>query len=167
MRDKLTQNDLELMRRELDRRRLELRPRLIDEVKRARAFGDLSENFEYKAAKKEKNDNDSRIRYLENMIRTAVVVEDGSGSDTVGLYDTVTVFMEDVEETEVWQVVTTVRQNVLEGRMSLESPMGKAMLGRREGERFYVQVSEKSGYYAVVKKIEKGNDDGSAPLNKY
>lgn len=167
MHNELTQKDLDLMRQELDHRRIVLRPQLLEQVKTARAFGDLSENFEYKAAKQEKNANERRIRFLENMISTAVVVDDRSEADTVGLYDTVTVFLEDEGETEVWQIVTTVRQNVLEGRMSRESPMGKAMLGRRVGERFYVRVNDQSGYYAVVQKIEKGADDGSAPLNQF
>lgn len=167
MHNELTQKDLDLMRQELDHRRTVLRPQLLEQVKVARAFGDLSENFEYKAAKQEKNSNERRICFLENMIGTAVVVDDHSEADTVGLYDTVTVFLEDEEETEVWQIVTTMRQNVLEGRMSRESPMGKAMLGRRVGERFYVKVNDQSGYYAVVQSIEKGSDDGSAPLNQF
>jgi transcription elongation factor GreA len=167
MHNELTRQDLEMMRQELDHRRVELRPQLLEAVKEARAFGDLSENFEYKAAKQEKNKNESRIRFLENMIRTAVVVDDSSGEDTVGMYDKVTVFLEDEGETEEWQVVTTMRQDALHGRMSKESPMGKALLGKKTGERFYVQVNDKYGYYAVVKSIEKGQDDGSAPLNQF
>jgi transcription elongation factor GreA len=167
MHNELTRQDLEMMRQELDHRRVELRPQLLEAVKEARAFGDLSENFEYKAAKQEKNKNESRIRFLENMIRTAVVVDDSSGEDTVGMYDKVTVFLEDEGETEEWQVVTTMRQDALHGRMSKESPMGKALLGKKIGERFYVQVNDKYGYYAVVKSIEKGQDDGSAPLNQF
>jgi transcription elongation factor GreA len=167
MHNELTRQDLEMMRQELDHRRVELRPQLLEAVKEARAFGDLSENFEYKAAKQEKNKNESRIRFLENMIRTAVVVDDNSGADSVGMYDKVTVFLEDEGETEEWQVVTTMRQDALHGRMSKESPMGKALLGKKIGERFYVQVNDKYGYYAVVKSIEKGQDDGSAPLNQF
>jgi transcription elongation factor GreA len=167
MHNELTKQDLEMMRRELDHRRVELRPQLLEAVKEARAFGDLSENFEYKAAKQEKNKNESRIRFLENMIRTAVVVDDSSGADSVGMYDKVTVFLEDEGETEQWQVVTTMRQDALHGRMSKESPMGRALLGKKIGERFYVQVNDKYGYYAVVKSIEKGQDDGSAPLNQF
>lgn len=156
-----------MMKEELDHRRIELRPKLLEAVKEARGFGDLSENFEYKAAKQEKNRNESRIRYLENMIRTAVVVSDRSGADVVGLYDKVTVYLEEDEETETYQIVTTMRQDALHGRISRESPMGKAVLGRRIGERFYVQVNQTYGYYAVVKEIEKGTDDGSVPLNSY
>ena len=167
MHNELTRKDLELMRRELDERRINLRPKLLEEVKQARGFGDLSENFEYKAAKQEKNRNESRIRFLENMIRTAVVVDDDADEGTVGLYDKVSVFLEDEGETEVWQVVTTVRQDALHGRISRESPMGRALLGRRVGERFYIQVNDSYGYYGVVKEKEKGEDDGSAPLNGF
>ena len=167
MHNELTSQDLKLMREELDHRRIELRPKLLEAVKVARGFGDLSENFEYKAAKQEKNRNESRIRFLENMIRTAVVVDDQSDENSVGLYDKVTVYLEDDGETEEWQVVTTMRQDALHGRMSMESPMGKALLGKKVGERFFVQVNDKYGYYAVVKNIEKGQDDGSAPLNSF
>ena len=136
-------------------------------IKEARSFGDLSENFEYKAAKRDKNKNESRIRFLENMIKTAVVIEDHSASDTVGLYDKVTVYLEEDGEEETWQVVTTVRQDVLHGLISKESPMGAALMGKRVGDRFRVQVNKDYGYYAVVRAIEKGQDDGSAQLNRY
>ncbi len=167
MHNELTRQDLNMMQEELDHRRTELRPKLLEAVKVARGFGDLSENFEYKAAKQEKNNNERRIRFLENMIRTAVVVDDRSDENSVGLYDRVTVFLEDEGETEVWQVVTTMRQDALHGRMSMESPMGKALLGKKVGERFFVQVNDQYGYYAQVKAIEKGQDDGSAPLNSF
>lgn len=167
MHNELTQKDLQLMREELDYRRVQLRPKLLEAVKEARAFGDLSENFEYKAAKQEKNRNESRIRFLENMIKTAVVIVDHSGADTVGLYDRVTVYLEEDDETEVYQIVTTMRQDALHGLVSKESPMGKALLGRRVGDRPYVQVNEQYGYYVEVRSIEKGTDDGSVPLNRF
>ena len=167
MHNELTAIDLQKMREELNYRRITLRPQLLEEVKVARGFGDLSENFEYKAAKQEKNKNESRIRYLENMIKTARVIEDHSSADTVGLYDKVTIFLEEDQEEETWQVVTTVRQDVSHGLISKESPMGSALMGKKVGERFYVQVNKDFGYYAVVRSIEKGQDDGSAPLNSY
>ena len=167
MHNELTKVDIQKMKEELDYRRVTLRPRLLEEVKVARSFGDLSENFEYKAAKREKNKNESRIRYLENMIKTAVVIEDHSSADTVGLYDKVTVYLEEDDEEETWQVVTTVRQDVLHGLISKESPMGSALLGKQVGDRFFVQVNKEYGYYAVVRKIEKGTDDGSAALNRF
>ena len=167
MHNELTQNDIRLMQEELDHRRIHLRPQLLEAVKEARSFGDLSENFEYKAAKQEKNRNESRIRFLENMIKTAVVIQDKTDEGTVGLYDKVTVYLEEDEETEVYQIVTPVRQDVLNGLISKESPMGRSLMGKRVGDRFYVEVNPKYGYYAVVKAIEKGEDDGSAPLNRY
>ena len=145
MHNELTQKDLELMRKELDHRRIVLRPQLLEAVKEARAFGDLSENFEYKAAKQEKNRNESRIRFLENMIKTAVVISDQSGSDQVGLYDKVAVYMEDDDEEEVYQIVTTMRQDALKGLISKESPVGRCLLGRRVGDRVHIQVIENYG----------------------
>ena len=167
MHNELTRTDIKKMQEELDYRRITLRPQLLEEVKVARGFGDLSENFEYKAAKQEKNKNESRIRYLENMIKTARVIEDHSDAGTVGLYDKVTIWLEEDQEEETWQVVTTVRQDVLNGLISKESPMGSALLGKKVGERFYVQVNKEYGYYAVVRSIEKGQDDGSAGLNSF
>ena len=167
MYNELPKIDLQKMKEELAHRRITLRPQLLEEVKTARSFGDLSENFEYKAAKREKNKNESRIRYLENMIKTARVIEDRSAADAVGLYDRVTVYLEEDGEEETWQVVTTVRQNVLHGLISKESPMGAALLGKKAGDRFGVQVNKDYGYYAQIRSIEKGEDDGSAALNRY
>ncbi len=167
MHNELTQNDLRLMQEELDHRRIVLRPQLLEAVKEARAFGDLSENFEYKAAKQEKNRNESRIRFLERMIKTAVVISDRSAPDQVGLYDKVTVYVEEDEETQVYQIVTTMRQDVLKGLISKESPVGKALLGRRAGERVHIQVNPDYGYDLVIQSIEKGSDSGDIPLNRY
>ena len=167
MHNELTKKDIQMMKEELDYRRIQLRPQLLEAVKEARAFGDLSENFEYKAAKQEKNRNESRIRFLENMIKTAVVISDRSGADQVGLYDRVTVYMEDDDETETYQIVTTMRQDVLKGLISKESPVGRRLLGRRVGDRVHIQVNESYGYDVVIRAIEKGTDDGEIPLNKY
>lgn len=155
------------MREELHYRTVELRPQLIEEVKRTRAFGDLSENFEYKEAKREKNRNDSRIRYLEAMIRTAKVITDDSSDDTVGLYDKVSLYIPEDDRTEIIQVVTTVRCDPLHGLISKESPLGRAVLGGRVGDELAVSVSESYGYTAVIRAIEKSEDDGSAPLLRY
>ena len=167
MHNELTQKDIRLMREELDYRRIQLRPKLLEAVKEARGFGDLSENFEYKAAKQEKNRNESRIRFLENMIRTAVVLSDRADADTVGLYDRVTVYLEDEGDEETYQVVTTMRQDALHGLISKESPLRKALLGRRVGERFHIRVNARYGYDAVVRAIQKGQDDGSVPLSSF
>ena len=167
MHNELTQIDLDKMRQELDYRRITLRPQLLEEVKVARGFGDLSENFEYKAAKREKNRNESRIRFLENMIKTARVIEDKSDAGSIGLYDRVTVWLEEDEAEEVWQIVTTVRQDPLQGRISKESPAGKALLGKKVGDKVFIQVNKDFGYEVIVRTIEKGHDDGSAELNQF
>lgn len=167
MNNELTKMDIQKMREELDYRRITLRPQLLEEVKVARSFGDLSENFEYKAAKREKNKNESRIRFLENMIKTAVVIEDNSAADTVGLYDRVTVYLEEDGEEETYQIVTTVRQDVLRGLISKEAPMGSALLGKKVGDRLYIQVNKDYGYYVQIRAIEKGEDDGTVALNRF
>ena len=167
MHDELTKIDLQKMKEELDYRRITLRPQLLEEVKIARGFGDLSENFEYKAAKRERGKNESRIRYLENMIKTARVIEDRSSADAVGLYDRVTIWLEEDEEEETWQIVTTVRQDVLQGRISKESPVGSALMGKKVGDRVWIQVNKDFGYHVEIRSIEKGEDDGSAKLTAY
>ena len=167
MHDELTKQDLEKMQAELDERRLKLMPELIEEVKRTRAFGDLSENYEYKAAKQAQNRNKSRIRYLEKMIESARVYEDRSGADEVGLYDSVELYMVEDDETSTVQVVTTVRCDPLSGRISKESPLGRLLLGKKVGDRFTVQVNETYSYTAEVRSITKGEDDGSAALLQY
>ena len=168
MNDELTRKDIDKMKEELTYRRDELMPELIEEVKRTRAFGDLSENFEYKEAKRQKNRNGSRIRYLENMIRSAHIIDSGSREENVvGLYDKVTVYMPDDDETQVIQVVTTVRTDPLKGLISRESPFGKAVLGKRTGDRVLVQVNDHCSYEVEIRAVEKSEDDGSAPILQY
>ena len=167
MHDELTAVDIKKMKQELEYRRLELRPKLIEEVKTARGFGDLSENFEYKAAKQEKNRNDSRIRYLERMIGTAVVIDDHSGADEVGLFDKVEIYLEEDDETETIRLVTTLRQDALKGLISKESPVGKALMGHRVGDRVWVEIGENDGYFIQIRAIEKSGDDESIPIGTY
>ena len=167
MHDELTREDLRKMREELDYRRLTLMPGLIEEVKRTRAFGDLSENFEYKAAKQAQNQNRSRIRYLENMIKTAHVIEDQSDEDSVGLFDEVEIYLPEDDETEIIRVVTTVRTDPRKGLISRESPFGKQVLGKKVGDRFIVHVDDHYSYEAEIRSIKKEKDDGSVPLLKY
>lgn len=167
MYNELTKNDIKKMEEEIEYRKLVVRKEAIEAVKEVRAQGDLSENFEYYAAKRDKNKNESRIRYLERMIKTAKVIADNSKEDEVGLYNTVDVYFEDDDETETYKVVTTVRGNSLKGLISSESPLGKALLGRKVGDRIHVQVNEKSGYDVVIKRIEKTVDDGSDALRSF
>ena len=167
MHDELTQVDIDKMKEELAHRIKVLRPQLIEEVKTARAFGDLSENFEYKAAKREKNRNESRIRYLENMIKTAVVIDGASEADAVGLFDKVTFYIEEDDEEETIQLVTTLRQDALKGLVSKESPVGMALMGRRVGDRVTIQASETYAYDVVIRKIEKTGEDPDIPISTY
>lgn len=164
MHDELTYEDIRKMKEELDYRRRELMPGLIEEVKRTRAFGDLSENFEYKAAKQAQNKNRSRIRYLEGMIKTAVIIEDNSGDDSVGLFDEVDIYLPEDNDVETIRVVSTVRTDPRKGLISRESPFGKQVLGKKVGDRFTVQVSETYSYEAEIRAIRKSRDDGSVPL---
>lgn len=159
MREKLTKSDVEKIRKEIEHRKLVERKELIEAVKEARSHGDLSENFEYHAAKKEKNRNESRIRYLERMLKTAVIVEDHSGDDEVGLNNTVEVYCEDDGEYETYRIVTSVRGSSLNGLISIESPIGKALLGHKEGERVYVNVNAQYGYYVRIMKIIKTENE--------
>lgn len=160
MYDELTPGDIRKMEEEIEYRRLVVRPQALEDVKTARAHGDLSENFEYHAAKKVKNQNESRIRYLERMIRTAKVISEDSAEDEVGINNTVTVaFLDDGSE-ETYKIVTTVRGNSLEGLISNESPLGKALLGKKIGDVAHVQVNESVGYDVRVVKFENTVDDG-------
>ncbi len=167
MRDKLIESDIKKMEEEIEYRKLTLRPKLLESVKEARAHGDLSENFEYKAAKQEKNRNESRIRYLERMIKSAVVIEDTSKEDEVGMNNTVTVKFEEDGMEAKYKIVTTVRSNSLKGLISIESPLGKALLGKKVNDRVFVQVNDNISYYVVVTDIDKSNDDSEDELVKY
>ena len=167
MYDELTRADLQKMQEEIDYRVQQLRPKLIEDVQTARAFGDLSENFEYKGAKQEKNRNDARIRYLQRMIKTAKVIEDRSAADTAGLYDTVEIFMENLGKSRKIQLVTTLRQDALKGWISKESPVGRAVMGRKAGDRVYVDMGGGKGYYLQIRAIEKGTDNGDIPIGSF
>lgn len=167
MNDKLTKSDVEKIEKEIEHRKLVVRPEAIEAVKEARSYGDLSENFEYYAAKREKNRNESRIRYLERMLKTATIIDDSSKDDEVGINNTVTLFFEDEGVDEEYKLVTTVRENVLAGLISIESPIGKAILGHKVNDRVFVKINDKAGYYVVIKKIENTNDDKDDAIKKF
>ena len=167
MNDELTRSDIKKMQEELDYRRIELMPEILEEVKRTRAFGDLSENYEYKAAKQAQNQNRSRIRYLENMIKTARVIDDSSSANEVGLFDLVEIYIPEDDETQTIQVVTTIRCDPRKGLISKESPFGQEVLGKCVGDRFTVKVNENYSYEAEIKSITKGGEDDSIPIMSY
>ena len=167
MYDELTEVDIRKMQEEMDYRIRELRPQLIEEVQTARAFGDLSENYEYKCAKQAKNRNDSRIRYLERMIRTAKVIKVQEQADAVGLFDTVTIYNEMLKKEMTVRIVTTLRQDAMKGLISKESPVGQALMGHRVGDRVQVAVSPELKYTVEIRSIEKGTDDESLDISSY
>lgn len=155
MREKLTQRDVEKIEQEIEHRKLVVRKEAIEAVKEARAQGDLSENFEYYAAKRHKNQNESRIRYLERMLKTADIVTDNSRSDEIGMDDLIQVEFEEDHEIETYKLVTSIRGNSMENRISIESPIGKALKGHKIGDRVKVQVSDDISYYLIVRAIDK------------
>ena len=167
MREKLTKGDVEKIQAEIEHRKLVERKELIEAVKEARSHGDLSENFEYHAAKKEKNRNESRIRYLERMLKTSEIISDESKDDEVGLYNTVELYFEDDDETEVYKLVTSIRGNSLDGKISTESPIGKAILGHKAGERVYVKVNDSAGYYVEIREIQKTTDETQDQIRSF
>ena len=167
MHDELTAVDIRKMQEEIEYREQVLMPQIVKDVQTARAFGDLSENYEYKAAKQEQRKNWSRIRYLKQMVASAVVIEDESADNEAGLFDTLKIYLEDEEEEMVIRLVTTLRQNPLEGLISKESPLGKALMGRRVGDRVQVQVSDTYSYYCRVLSITKGEDDENLSISRF
>lgn len=167
MNDRLTQSDIDKMQKEVEHRKLVLRKELLEDVKEARAQGDLSENFEYYAAKKAKNQNESRIRYLERMIKTAHIIEDTTKDDEVGMNNQVTVLFEEDGAVETYKIVTTVRGDSLHNLISIESPLGKALMRHKEGDRVEVKVNDSYSYFVTIQKIENTKDDDEDRIRSY
>lgn len=165
--DDLTKKDIENIEKEIEYRKTELRPKLIEAVKEARAQGDLSENFEYYAAKKEKNQNESRIRYLDRIVRTANIIEDDSKDDEIGINTNVTLYIPEDDEEEKYRIVTTIRGDSLQGLISIDSPMGKALLGHKIGDTVSIKVNDNYSYDVVVKEINKDSDESDDIIRKY
>ncbi len=166
MHDELTEIDIKKMKEEIEQR-IALRPHLKEQVKAARELGDLSENDEYRSAKREMNRNNSRIRYLENMIRTAVIISADSDDDKAGLFDKLTIYYPDDDETRVIRIVTTLRNDIFNDCISKESPVGKALLGKKAGQIVTVRVNDTYSYQIKLVSIEKGDDDASLPISEY
>jgi transcription elongation factor GreA len=164
---KLTNSDVEKIKEEIEYRKLVVRPQAIEAVKEARAHGDLSENFEYHAAKKDKNKNESRIRYLEKILKTASIISDMSAEDEIGLNKTVEVYFEEDDETEVFKIVSTMRGDSVKGRISNESPIGKALMKHKVGDRVEIKVNENYSYYVVVKSIENTGEEDTDTIRSY
>jgi len=167
MNDQLTKTDIKLIEEEIEYRKLEVRKEALEAVKEARAQGDLSDNFEYYAARRDKNINEGRIRYLERMVRSAVIISEESLIDEVGLSNTVEIYFEEDDITETYKLMTTVRGSSLNGRISVESPLGKAILGHKINDRILINVNDTYGYYIVIKKIENTIDDGTDKIRSH
>ena len=167
MHDELTAVDLRKIKEEIEYRENTLMPQILKDVQTARAFGDLSENYEYKSAKQEQRRNMSRIRYLKQMLASAVVIDASSREDVAGLFDTLVIFLEDEQEEMTIRLVTTLRQNALEGLISKESPLGQAVMGHRAGDRVLVRVSEDYSYWCTIRSITKGEDDDSLDISRF
>jgi transcription elongation factor GreA len=167
VREQLTASDVKKIEEEIEYRKLVVRKKALEDVKEARAHGDLSENFEYHAAKKHKNQNESRIRYLERMLKTAEIVSDESADNEVGINNTVEVYFEDDDETEVFKLVTSVRGSSLNGKISIESPLGKAIRGHKVGDRVFVKINETAGYYVEIRKIENTGETEEDTIRRF
>ncbi len=167
MYNELSEVDIRKMQEEIDHILREVRPKCVDDLKTARGFGDLSENYEYKAAKQELRRCDSRLRYLRRMIDTAKVIKADSAADQVGLFDTVEIYFEDEGESDRYRIMTTLREDVMSGIISKESPLGRAVMGRKVGDRVRVRVSDDVEYYIQIRALEKGTDDDSLPIRSY
>lgn len=167
MYNQLTNSDIKKMQEEIEYRKCVVRKELLEHVKTARAQGDLSENFEYYAAKKEKNRNESRIRYLERMIKTAKIVSEQSKEDEVGLNDTVVLYFEEDDERETYKVVTTMREDILNHKISKESPLGKAIFGHKMHEKVFVKVNDTYGYFVVIQEIQKTGEEEDDAIRSF
>ena len=167
MREKLTDKDVQKIKDEIEHRKLVVRKEAIEAVKEARAQGDLSENFEYYAAKRDKNKNESRIRYLERMLKTAEIISEDSNEDEVGLNNTVELYFDDDDETDTYRIVTSIRGDSLKNLISIESPIGKAVMGHKVNDRVYVKVNDDMGYYVVIKSIINTEDDGNDKIKSF
>ena len=167
MYNELTEVDIRKMQEEIDYRTKVVRPKCIEDLKTARGFGDLSENYEYKAAKQELRRCDSRLRYLKRMIATAKVISADSPKDVAGLFDHVEIYYEDDDETETITLMTTLREDAVNGIISKESPLGKAVMGHRVGDRVIVRVNDEVSYPIVIRSITKGRDDDSLPISAF
>lgn len=164
---RLTQSDVDKIKEEIEHRKLVVRKEAIEAVKEARAQGDLSENFEYYAAKKDKNKNEGRIRYLERILKTATIISDQSEDDEVGLNNTVKIYFEEDDEEETFKIVSTMRGDSVKGRISNESPIGAAIMGHKVGDRVEIKVNDSYSYYVVIKEIVNTGEEETDTIRTY
>ncbi|MDO4438264.1 MAG: transcription elongation factor GreA [Eubacteriales bacterium] len=167
MGEQLTETDVKKIEEEINHRKTVVRPAALKALKEARAMGDLSENFEYYAAKRDNNINNSRIRYLERMLRTANIISDASADDEVGINNTVTIYFEEDDEEATYRIVTSIRSDSQKNLISNESPMGKALIGHKVGDTVTVKVNENYSYDVIIRKLEKTGDSENDTIKQY
>lgn len=166
MYNELTEKDIKKMQEEIDYRIQVLRPKISKEVIEARELGDLSENAEYRAARREKGQNERRIEFLRAMIKTAKIIDPSSKPDEIGMFDKVDIYFEDDDETETFELSTTMRTDAGKNIVSKESPFGRAIMGKKVGDRILIKVNPEYSYYIVIKAIKKCyEDDVDVPLS--
>lgn len=167
MANEMTKSDIKKIEEEIEYRKVVVRKEAIEAVKEARAHGDLSENFEYYAAKRDKNKNESRIRYLERLVKNAVIIEDDTKDDEVGLFSIVDLYFEEDDELVTVKLVTSIRGDSMKGNISIDSPLGNAIKGHKVNDRIFIKVSDSYGYYVVIKNIKRTTDDGTDEIRSY
>ena len=147
----MTANGFAQLKEELRWRQQEERPRIIEAISEARAHGDLSENAEYHAAKEAQSHNEGRISELEDLISRAEVIDISklSGSN-VKFGATVTLADEDTDEEKVYQIVGDQEADVKAGRISISSPIARALIGKEEGDSVEVQAPGGARGYEIV-----------------
>lgn len=166
MGQKLTRGDVEKIEKEIEYRRVELRPKLTAAVAEAAAQGDRSENFEYYAAKRDNGKNNSRIRYLERVLRTAEIVDDVQ-EDEVGVDKEVTVYIPEDNEEETYTLVTPIRADSLHNIVSIESPIGRALLHHKVGDTVTIHVNDHYSYSCEIREIRNSQSAGNLDISEF
>ncbi|MBR1900926.1 MAG: transcription elongation factor GreA [Lachnospiraceae bacterium] len=167
MRQKLTRGDVKKIEEELEHRKVVVRKKAAADIAEAAAQGDRSENFEYYAAKKFRGENESRIRYLERVLKTAEIISDESKEDEVGMNNTVVIYDMDMQQEETLRIVTSMRGDMLNGQISIESPIGKALMGKKVGDVVTVNVDTGYSYQVEIRKIIKENDESGDRIRSF
>lgn len=167
LRQKLTRGDVKKIEEELEHRKVVVRKKAAADIAEAAAQGDRSENFEYYAAKKFRGENESRIRYLERVLKTAEIISDESKEDEVGMNNTVVIYDMDMQQEETLRIVTSMRGDMLNGLISIESPIGKALMGKKVGDVVTVNVDTGYSYQVEIRKIIKENDESGDRIRSF
>ncbi len=170
MHERMTREDVAKMQAELDHRKLVVRHQILEELKEAKAQGDLSENFEYHAAKQARGKNESRIRYLQGMINTAIIVDDTKAEQEEGVVSMdkpIKIYIPEDDEEQDIRIVTSIRGNSMKGLISIESPLGKAILHHKVGDTVTVKISDDYSYDVVIKEVGEAIDESEDKIKGF